>query len=73
MAFVVVLFKWIFGIDVFEWINNLTGFFWLYQFLGSMAIALVVVWFVKLFPDRKMEEASKFLDQIISFQQEENH
>ncbi len=64
MAFVVVIAKGFLGIDAYQFLI----YNWLLQLLGSIVIAVFVVWFVKLFPDKKLDEAVAFLREIEDFE-----
>ena len=67
MAFVVVLAHGLLGIDAYQFLQ----YNWPYQLVGSVVIAILVVWFVKLFPDKKLNEAVAFLKQIEDFESDE--
>lgn len=43
----------------------------LYAVLGCLAIVPVIVWIVKMTPDKEMESAIRFLDDIKKFEKEE--
>ena len=60
-------FAWaVLGLDLFD----ILGIGWVYHFIGSLAIAAIIVWFLKRFPDRKMAKAIQFLEEIKKFEKE---
>jgi hypothetical protein len=65
--FLIVLAKGIFDFDVFILGN------WLYYYVAvSFIIALIVVYFLKRFPDRNVEKALSFLREIRDFEKDES-
>lgn len=58
-AFLIVMAWALTDIDVLS-----MGSFILYQIAGSIIIALIVVYFLKKFPDKKLQEAIQFLAEI---------
>lgn len=66
VPFLLVLGKGFLGIDVYQIFgaNNL----WLFTF-GSLIVGLIIVWFVKRFPDEEIEKANQFLTEINGFEE----
>ncbi|MEM6801523.1 MAG: hypothetical protein AAF696_08965, partial [Bacteroidota bacterium] len=68
LAFLILLPKIFAGVDIFpkmgQWTVN--------YIIGSCVIASIVVLMLNIFPDRKMEDALKFLKEISEYESEEN-
>lgn len=62
--FVLVIFKGLFNIDLYPYLWTWYG---LSYFLGSLVVTIIIVWFLKNYPDKKMEEAARFLEEIEDF------
>jgi hypothetical protein len=65
VPFILVLAKGFLHIDLYQILG--ATYLWLFT-LGSLAITLLVVWFIKQFPDEEMEKANSFLSTIQEFQ-----
>ena len=60
VAFLIVFPVMFLGVDIFDLLGK-----WLwYQFVGAFVIAAIIVWFLRQFPDKKMEKAIEFLNEI---------
>lgn len=64
MAFIVVIARGLLGVDAYQFII----LNWPFQLIGSIVVAIIVVWFVKLFPDKKLNQAATFLKEIEEFE-----
>ena len=62
LCFVIVGTRAILGLDLFM-IGNVV----LHLGIGTVVLTPLIVWFVKLFPDKRLEQAGLFLDQINDF------
>lgn len=62
-----VVFKGLWNIDLYPYFFTWYG---LSYFLGSILVAIILVWFIKKFPDKKMEEAARFLAEIDVFERQ---
>ncbi|MEM7103396.1 MAG: hypothetical protein AAF502_09725 [Bacteroidota bacterium] len=60
IAFMIVFFKGVLNLDFYVIFK---GLIWS-SFAGSIIVATIIVWFLKKFPDKKMEQAIEFLDEI---------
>lgn len=60
VAFLIVIVKALTGLDLHE----LLGINLLYFALGSFVVGLVIIWFLKRFPDEQLEKANRFLNEI---------
>ena len=47
---------------------NIFSMWWLYQLAGSVIVAIIIVWFIKRFPDKKMQAAIDFLEDIKDYE-----
>lgn len=54
------------GLDVFLFIQH-----WTYAIIGSLVVALIMVWILSKFPDQELEKAKQFLAEIRGFEREE--
>jgi len=63
-AFLVVLAKALVDLDIYALVGS-----WLIGFVaGSLAVAVIIVWFLKRFPDQRLRRAERFLDEISAFE-----
>lgn len=64
MGFIPFLFYSLLGVDIFtplaEW--------WWSLGIGSLLIAVIIVWFIRKFPDKKMQSALEFLNEIKKYE-----
>lgn len=51
--------------DLYPYLWSIYGLAYL---LGSLVIAVLVIWLLKKFPDKRMEEAARFLEEIEAFE-----
>jgi len=65
-CFFIVFAKALLGINLYHFF----GIWWGYHLLGTLVIAIIIVWFLKKFPDKNMAKAMKFLEEIKGFEQE---
>lgn len=68
LAFLIVFPMMFLGMDMFE----LLGVWIWHQFLGAFVVAAIIVWFLKKFPDKKMEKAIDFLNEIREVEEEKD-
>jgi uncharacterized membrane protein len=61
VPFLLVLGKGILGIDLYQILG--TTYLWSFT-LGSLLVAIIIVWLVKKFPNEEMKKASNFLKEI---------
>ncbi len=66
LTFMIVAAKGLLGIDMYQHWN-----FMLPQIIGCILLAPVIIWMLKKFPDRKLEEALRFLKEIRKFEKED--
>jgi|GEM_PF-1069480 hypothetical protein len=64
VPFILVLAKGFLNIDLYQILG--VTYLWIFT-LGSLIIALSVVWFIKQFPDEEMEKTNSFLSEIQRF------
>jgi len=67
-CFVIVLLKGLIGFDAYIYYK-----IWFYPLITTVLITPVIVWLLRKFPDKKMEEAIRFLDEIKEFEEEGTH
>lgn len=60
VAFLVVIVKAAIGVDL----HLILGIHLLYYAIGSFVISLIIVWFLKKFPDEEMEKSIIFINEI---------
>lgn len=60
VAFLVVVTKAVTGLDL----HLILGIHLLYYTIGSFIVGLIIVWFLKRFPDEKLQKAQEFLKEI---------
>jgi len=65
-CFLVLFAKSLFNIDMYDYLNM----YWLYNGLAVVAITVLIVWILKKFPDKKLEQAATFLKEIEAFEDE---
>lgn len=65
VAFVIVMAKALFDFDLYTLGNLLLSFAG-----GSFVVAVIIVWLLKRFPDKNMEKAIRFVDEIKAFEKE---
>lgn len=53
------------NLDLYPYLWSIYGITYL---LGSLVIAVLVIWLLKKFPDKRMEEAARFLEEIEAFE-----
>lgn len=64
IPFILVLGKGILGLDV----HTILGTTYLLSFFaGSLIIGILIVWFIKLFPNHQIEASMKFMEEIKQF------
>ena len=63
-AFLIVLAKALVGVDIYALVGS-----WLISFVaGSLAVAVIIVWFLQRFPDERLRRAERFLEEISAFE-----
>jgi hypothetical protein len=65
-CFLVLFAKSVFNIDMYDYLNM----YWLYNGVAVIAITVLIVWILKKFPDKKLEQAATFLKEIEAFENE---
>ena len=65
-CFVIVFLKGLIGLDAYIYYKT-----WFYPLIGTVLITPIIVWLLRKFPDKKMEEAIRFLDEIKEFEEED--
>ena len=64
VPFILVLAKGFLNIDLYQILG--VTYLWIFT-LGSLIIALLIVWFIKQFPDEEIEKTNSFLSDIQEF------
>ena len=64
VPFILVLAKGFLDIDLYQILG--VTYLWIFT-LGSLIIALLIVWFIKQFPDEEIEKTNSFLSDIQEF------
>ena len=65
-CFLVLFTKSVFNINIYTYLNM----YWLYNGVAVVAITLFIVWLLKKFPDKGIEQAATFLKEIEAFEKE---
>lgn len=63
-CFLVLFAKSVFNIDMYSYLNM----YWVYNGIAVVAITLLIVWLLKKFPDKGIEQAAAFLKEIEAFE-----
>jgi len=66
-CFLVLFAKSAFNINIYSYLNM----YWLYNGVAVVAITLLIVWLLKKFPDKGIEQAATFLKEIEAFEKED--
>ena len=54
------------GLDIF---NMFSLKMWIWNIAGSILIAIIIVWFIKKYPDKGLAEAEAFLKEVRKFEE----
>lgn len=63
---ILIVFSKIMGMDIFRFMSFQM---WMWNIAGSIFIAMLIVWFIKKYPDQGLAEAEAFLKEIRRFEE----